>query len=247
MNQRSIMENHKVVSKEEWVTARKEHLKKEKEFTRQRDELRKESRALPWLKIEKNYKFEYVNGKVTLSDLFDGKSQLIIYHFMLGPEWEEGCSGCSFLADSYNGAEIHLKHRDVSFVTVSRAPLKKINEYKKRMGWNITWLSSFGSEFNFDFNVSFTEEEKKEGKVYYNYDMNDYFSDEGPGISVFYKNNNGEIFHTYSTYQRGLDQFIVPYHLLDIVPKGRDEEGLNFGMEWLRHHDKYGEDSACCK
>lgn len=241
------MENHKVVSKEEWVTARKEHLKKEKEFTRQRDELRKESRALPWLKIEKNYKFEYVNGKVTLSDLFDGKSQLIIYHFMLGPEWEEGCSGCSFLADSYNGAEIHLKHRDVSFVTVSRAPLKKINEYKKRMGWNITWLSSFGSEFNFDFNVSFTEEEKKEGKVYYNYDMNDYFSDEGPGISVFYKNNNGEIFHTYSTYQRGLDQFIVPYHLLDIVPKGRDEEGLNFGMEWLRHHDKYGEDSACCK
>ncbi|HZS47491.1 MAG TPA: thioredoxin family protein [Blastocatellia bacterium] len=233
------MQEHKIVSQEEWLEARKALLKKEKEFTRQRDEISRQRRELPWVKINKNYVFDGPNGKETLSDLFGGRSQLLIYHFMLGPGWEEGCKSCSFLADHYDGSLIHLAHRDVTFLAVSRAPLSEIEAFKKRMGWRFKWVSSFGSDFNYDFHVSFTKEELASGKVPYNYTMQEFGSDEAPGLSVFYKNENGEVFHTYSTYGRGLDIFVGAYNFLDVVPKGRDEDDLAFSMSWVRHHDRY--------
>ena len=230
------MNNHKIVTKEEWLTARKEHLAKEKEFTRCRDQLSQKRRELPWVKIDKEYCFDGPNGSETLSELFEERSQLIVYHFMLDPDWDEGCKGCSFLADNYNGVIVHLNHRDVTMVTIAKAPLDKIDAYKKRMGWNFKWISSSANDFNRDYHVSFTPEEK-DNEVYYNYTTCKYFSSEGPGISVFYKDEGGNIFHTYSTYARGLDMLIGAYHLLDLVPKGRDEGGQS--MAWLRHHDKY--------
>lgn len=232
-------QNHQVVSAAEWTTKRKELLNKEKEFTRLRDELSRERRELPWEKVEKNYVFDGPNGKESLADLFAGRSQLIIYHFMFGPDWEQGCPSCSLIADGFDGTLIHLANRDVTLAVVSRAPIEKIEAFRKRMGWKFHWVSSFQNSFNFDSHVSFTKEEMASGKVYYNYTMQGFGSDEAPGGSAFYKNEQNEIFHTYSSFQRGLDMNINTYNFLDIAPKGRNEEGLPYPMAWVRHHDRY--------
>jgi len=232
---------HKVVSREEWLKARLAHLAAEKELTRKRDELSRQRRELPWEKVEKNYVFEGPRGPETLADLFAGRSQLIIYHFMLGPNWEEGCKSCSFLADHFDATRIHLAHRDVTLAVVSRAPMPRIEAFQKRMGWRFHWVSAFGSDFQRDYGVHFTKEELA-GEVNYNYRNSRFGLEEAPGLSVFYKDAAGEIFHTYSTYARGLDGLVGTYHFLDLVPKGRDEDGLAFTMAWVRHHDKYGDD-----
>jgi predicted dithiol-disulfide oxidoreductase (DUF899 family) len=229
----------KVVPPAEWLEARKELLKKEKEFTRLRDELSRQRRELPWEKIEKNYVFEGPSGKATLAELFGGKSQLIIYHFMFGPEWKEGCPSCSLFADNFDGSVPHLRARDVTLLAVSRAPLEKLAEFKNRMGWKFPWVSSYGSDFNRDFHVAFTKKEVAAGQTNYNYTMGAFPSEEAPGASVFYKDPAGNIFHTYSSFARGLDNCIGAYNFLDIAPKGRDEEGLAFSMSWVRHHDRY--------
>ena len=230
-----------VVSHVEWLAARREFLAKEKEFTRLRDELSRQRRSLPWEKVEKRYQFDSNRGKVTLADLFAGRSQLIVYHFMFGPGWEQGCPSCSYVADHFDGSTIHLANRDTTLAVVSRAPLEQIEAFRKRMGWKFQWVSSFGSDFNFDYHVSFTPEEKASGKVYYNYAVGEFPSEEGPGASVFAKDAAGDIFHTYSSYARGLDILMGTYNLLDLVPKGRDEDGLAFSMSWVRHHDRYTE------
>ena len=242
MNPIKTISGHKVVSREEWLEARKELLKKEKESTRLRDQLSAERRALPWVKIEKEYIFDAPEGKVTLADLFDGRSQLVIYHFMFGPDWQEGCPSCSFVSDHIDGALAHLAARDVTIVMVSRARLAKIEAFKKRMGWRFKWVSSYASDFNPDFRVSFTKDEMAQGKVNYNYTPQEFPSEEAPGVSVFYKDPGGDLFHTYSTYARGVEQLVGTYMILDMVPKGRDEDHLGFTMEWLRHHDRYGTD-----
>ncbi len=233
------MADHDVVSNERWIEARKALLAKEKEFTRMRDAISKERRKLPWERVDKEYVFDGPGGKETLADLFDGRSQLLVYHFMYGPDWTEGCKSCSFLADHFNPAIPHLRQRDVTMVAVSRAPLEILEAFKKRMGWSFKWVSSLRNDFNRDYQVSFTEEELEKGDVYYNYARQGFPSTEAPGVSVFYKDENGEVFHTYSSYQRGLDMFITAYHYLDLVPKGRDEGGLSYTMEWLRLHDEY--------
>src|SRR5438045_6241379 len=227
-----------VVSEAEWLVARKDWLTREKEFTRQRDALSAARRELPMVKVEKKYTFEGPDGEETLADLFEGHSQLIVYHFMFGPGWEEGCKSCSYLADHFDGANWHLPHRDVALVVVSRAPLSEFAPYKKRMGWRFKWVSSHGSDFNFDYHVSFTEEEEKKNKAYYNYETGEFISDELPGLSVFYKDEDGDIFHTYSTYARGLDQLVGTYNFLDLTPKGRDEDPEST-MRWVRRHDQY--------
>ncbi|TMA11501.1 MAG: DUF899 domain-containing protein [Deltaproteobacteria bacterium] len=233
------MNRPKIVSQDEWVAARKQLLSKEKEFTRLRDKLSAERRELPWVKVKKNYVFDGPKGKETLADLFDGRSQLIVYHFMFGPEWKEGCPSCSFLADHIDGAAVHLAQRDVTLLAVSRAPLSHIETFKKRMGWRFKWVSSYGNDFNSDYHVSFTKDKMAKGKVYYNYDMHEFPSEEGPGASVFYKDGSGDIFHSYSSYARGLDMLVGAYNYLDLVPKGRDEAELPWTMAWVRHHDKY--------
>jgi len=230
-----------VVSHLEWLDARSEFLAKEKEFTHLRDELSRQRRALPWERVEKRYEFDSTKGKVTLAGLFDGRSQLIVYHFMLGPSWQEGCRGCSYLADHFDGSTMHLANRDATLAVVSRAPLAEIEAFKKRMGWKFQWVSSFGSDFNFDYHVSFKPEEKSGGKVYYNYAMGEFSSEEAPGASVFAKDATGEVFHTYSSYARGLDILVGTYNFLDLVPKGRDEDGMAPPMSWVRHHDRYTE------
>jgi len=230
----------KVVSQKEWITASKAFLAEEKAFTSQREALAAKRRELPWVKVDKNYTFIGPNGKVSLSDLFDGRSQLIVYHFMLGPDWKEGCPGCSFLADTFDGPIPHLNVRDVTFVAISRGPLPSIQTFQRRMGWRFPWFSSEGSDFNFDFGVSFTKEQRESGSADYNFGTNVNVGEENPGASVFFKNSAGEIFHTYSTYARGLDQMIGAYNWFDIAPKGRDEANLGFPMAWVRHHDKYG-------
>jgi predicted dithiol-disulfide oxidoreductase (DUF899 family) len=227
-----------VVPHVEWLAARNEFLTKEKEFTRLRDELSRQRRALPWEKVEKRYEFDSTRGKITLAELFDGRSQLIVYHFMFGPGWQEGCRSCSYVADHFDGSILHLANRDTTLAVVSRAPLAEIEAFKKRMGWKFQWVSSYASDFNFDYHVSFTPEEMSGGKVYYNYAMDDP-REEGPGLSVFAKDSAGEVFHTYSTYGRGVDILIGAYNFLDLVPKGRDEDGLGFTMSWVRHHDRY--------
>lgn len=232
----------RVVPQADWLAARKELLKKEKEFTRLRDELSRQRRELPRERVEKRYSFEGPKGRETLADLFDGRSQLIVYHFMFGPGWKEGCPSCSFLADHFDGLRVHLAQRDVAFAVVSRATLPEIEAFKKRMGWQFKWVSSFENDFNFDYHVSFSAREKAKGKVYYNYGEMEFPSDEAPGASVFYKDREGEIFHTYSTYARGLDILIGAYNYLDLAPKGRDEEGLSpHAMAWVRHHDRYSD------
>jgi len=228
----------RIVSEAEWLVARKDLLTREKEFTRLRDALSQHRRELPWVKINKEYVFDGPKGKETLADLFDGCSQLIVYHFMFGPDWEEGCKSCSYVADHFNGANWHLPQRDVTLVAVSRAPLSKLEAYKKRMGWRFKWLSSHGNDFNFDYHVSFTKEDDEKNKVYYNYRTAEFISDELPGLSVFYKNEDGDIFHTYSTYARGLDILMGTYNFLDLVPKGRDENP-DSPMDWVRRHDQY--------
>ena len=235
------MQNHKVVSREEWLVARKEHLIKEKEFTRLRDELSRQRRELPWEAVNKEYVFEGPTGKQTLPELFEDRSQLIVYHFMYPPSWSEGCKSCSFWADNYNGIIGHLNHRDVTMVTISKAPLEKLEAFKARMRWQFKWLSSFGNDFNRDYQVSFTPDEMAKGEMYYNYRMSKFPVEEAPGISVFYKDKDGNVFHTYSCYSRGLDMLNGAYHYLDLVPKGRDEDHLSYSMEWLRHHDKYND------
>lgn len=235
------MQNHKVVSRDEWLAARKAHLVKEKELTRLRDDLSAERRALPWEKVAGEYVFDGPDGRETLADLFAGRSQLIVYHFMFGPEWAEGCPSCSYWADNVDGVEVHLNHRDISFVMISRAPLEKLQDYRKRMGWRFNWVSSFGNDFNRDFNVSFTPEEMEKGEMFYNFHLTKFPSDEAPGISVFYRNEVGEIFRTYSCYSRGLDMLNGAYHYMDLAPRGRDEDGLPYTMAWLRRHDQYDE------
>jgi predicted dithiol-disulfide oxidoreductase (DUF899 family) len=234
-----MMSEHAIVSREEWLTARKAHLAREKEFTRLRDRLSAERRALPWVKVDKTYIFDGPKGKMTLAELFDGRRQLIVYHFMFGPGWEQGCPSCSFLADHIDGAAVHVAHRDVTLLAVSRAPLRQLEAFKERMGWRFTWVSSNGTDFNFDFNVSFTKAEMAKGAVDYNFDRREFPSEEGPGVSVFYKDERGQIFHTYSAYARGLDLLVGAYNYLDLAPKGRDEAALPFTMAWVRHHDRY--------
>jgi len=233
------IKNPKTVSHADWLAARKQFLAKEKEFTRLRDEVSRQRRELPWERVEKKYVFEGPHGKNSLSDLFDGRSQLIIYHFMFGPGWSEGCPSCSYLADHFDGMTIHLAHRDVTFAVVSRAPIAQIEAFKNRMGWRFHWVSSFGTDFNYDYHVSQTEQEKASGKAEYNYTTMEFPSEERPGASVFCKDANGGIFHTYSAYARGLDILVGTYNFLDLTPKGRDEEGLTHTMAWVRHHDKY--------
>jgi predicted dithiol-disulfide oxidoreductase (DUF899 family) len=232
-------QNHRVVSQAEWLETRKGLLAKEKEFTRLRDELSQQRRELPWVKVNKEYIFDGPGGKKALAELFDGKSQLIIYHFMFDPSWEEGCPICSFWADNFNGIGVHLNHRDVSMIAVSRAPLAKLQAFKKRMGWSFMWVSSFNNDFNYDFHVSFMPEELKKGTVYYNYTNREFSGGEAPGISVLYKDESGTVFHTYSCYARGLDMMNTAYHYLDLAPKGRDEAALESTVAWVRYHDKY--------
>ena len=230
---------HQIVSPEQWLAAREQLLTEEKEFTRLRDKISAQRRELPWVKVDKSYVFDGPDGRETLADLFAGRSQLVVRHFMFGPGWEAGCVGCSFLADHLDGAIVHLEHHDVTVVFVSRAPFAELEAFRRRMGWRFKWVSSNGSDFNLDFHVSFTGGERVNGKVYYNYDMREFPSDEAPGLSVFYKDKTGEIFHTYSTYGRGLDILLGVYNFLDLAPKGRDEESLPSPMAWLRHHDRY--------
>ena len=233
------MAESRIVSREEWLAARKALLAKEKALSRQRDELARERRALPWVKVEKAYAFDSPEGKVPLAGLFGAKSQLIVYHFMLGPAWEAGCKSCSYLADHFGGALPHLAARDVSFAAVSRAPLAEIEAFRKRMGWTFPWVSSYGNDFNFDYHVSFRKEDMAKGKLEYNFAPSDISMEELPGASAFSKDAAGNVFHTYSTYARGLDIMIGAYNWLDIAPRGRDEDGLEFTMAWVRHHDKY--------
>ena len=231
------MLNTPIVSPDEWRAARLELLKKEKEFTRARDELSRARRALPRVKIDKQYAFQTDDGERTLVQLFDGRSQLVMYHFMFGPDWEAGCPSCSFWTDSYNGAGIHLAHRDTTFTLCSRAPLDKLQAYKKRMGWDLPWVSSFGSDFNYDFGVSFTPEQQANVGDY-NFGTQSQVEEELPGISVFFE-DGGDVYRTYSAYARGIDALNITYQLLDVTPKGRDEDGLPFAAAWLRRHDEY--------
>jgi predicted dithiol-disulfide oxidoreductase (DUF899 family) len=233
------LENHRIVSKDEWLAARSALLKKEKEFTLLRDKLGQQQRDMPWVLVDKEYLFDGPNGKQTLSDLFDGRSQLIVYHFMYDPNWDAGCPSCSFWADNFNGIVVHLNQRDVTMIAVSKAPYSKIGEYKKRMGWNFKWVSSYDNDFNFDYHVSFTPEELSDKKAFYNYNLQDTHSPEREGVSVFYKDTAGHVFHTYSAYARGIDVLNVAYHYLDLVPKGRDEDGHEFPQFWVRRHDEY--------
>ncbi len=241
---------HPVVSRDEWLGKRIELLKEEKELTRRKDEISRKLRELPWVRIGKDYRFQAPDGEKSLADLFGGKSQLVIQHFMLGPGWEEGCPSCSFMADHTDGMTPHLAARDVTMLAVSRAPLEEIEVFKKRMGWRFPWVSSHGCDFNFDFHVSFTEEQIAGGEVEYNYARQEFGSTEAPGISVFHKDASGDVYHTYSAFGRGVEQVVGTYTVLDLVPKGRDEEGLDFTMAWVRHHDRYDGSSskggACC-
>lgn len=234
------MTDHAVVSRDEWIDARKELLQMEKEVTRRNDELSRQRRELPWVKVDKQYVFEGPDGEQTLADLFDGRSQLIVYHFMFGPGWEEGCDGCSFVADHIDGANLHLAHHDVSVVAVSRAPLSEFQAFKKRMGWKFTWVSSYRSDFNSDFHASVTQADIVQGKAFLcNFQP---YEPEGEaeihGLSVFCKDVSGDVFHTYSTYARGVDILLGAHHYLDLTPKGRNETST---MDWVRLHDTYGD------
>jgi predicted dithiol-disulfide oxidoreductase (DUF899 family) len=230
------MTKHRVVSETDWLEARRAHLAKEKEFTKLRDDLARERRELPWTKVEKDYVFDASEGKVTLADLFDGKGQLIVQHFMFGPDWNEGCPSCSFWTDNFNGVDVHLAHRDTAFALVSRGPIDRLEAYRKRMGWNLRWVSSLHNDFNFDFAVSFEPEEKAKK---YNFGTLAPYGQEAPGLSAFRRGEDGAIYRTYSTYARGLDVLNGAYHLLDTTSKGRDEDALPFSMGWVRRHDKY--------
>lgn len=238
------MTDHPIVPSDQWLAARKKLLQKEKEYSRLREELTQERRKLPWECVEKKYLFDAPKGQLSLADLFGGRSQLLVYHFMFGPDWEEGCKACSLLADHYDPILIHLGQRDVSLVTVSRAPLATLEAYKERMGWSFPWVSSAGNDFNWDYQVSFTQEDVDASQVNYNYQEGANFpSTEAPGISTFFKDEDGTVYHTYSAFARGLENFLGVYNFLDIVPKGRDEDNLPHTMAWVRHKDRYAENS----
>jgi predicted dithiol-disulfide oxidoreductase (DUF899 family) len=241
--------NHRVVSRDEWVAERKTLLAREKELTRLRDQIARERRALPWVRVDKNYAFDTPEGRRTLGELFDGRRQLLVQHFMFAPGWEQGCKSCSFMADHSDGMNVHLAHRDVTPVAISRAPLAEIERFRWRMGWQFKWVSSHGTDFNRDFGVTFTADELASGTVRYNYGGMSPPGQEMPGVSAFYRNDAGEVFHTYSAYGRGVEVMMHTYRLLDLTPKGRDEDGLRFTMEWVRHHDRYETAPAarsCC-
>jgi predicted dithiol-disulfide oxidoreductase (DUF899 family) len=234
------LEDHKIVSENEWIEARKALLKKEKELTILGDQLNQQRRELPWKEVNKEYVFEGPNGKQTLRELFDGRSQLIVYHFMFDPTWDAACLHCSFWADNFNGIIVHLNQRDVTMIAVSRAPYSKLAAYEKRMGWDFKWVSSYDTDFNFDYHVSFTPEELDRKETFYNYNLQDTHSSEREGVSVFYKDPADRVYHTYSAYARGIDMLNVAYHYLDLVPKGRDEAGHEFPQFWVRRRDEYG-------
>jgi predicted dithiol-disulfide oxidoreductase (DUF899 family) len=234
------MDRHKIVAKDEWLAARKQLLAKEKEFTRLRDQLSEQRRALPWERVDKDYVFEGLKGKESLAQLFEGRSQLVVYHFMFAPEAEAPCKSCSFWADNFNGITAHLNQRDVTFVAISRAPLPKLQAFAKRLGWGFKWVSSAGTAFNYDYNVSFRPDDVGKGGASYNYGPTETTMSDLPGISVFSKDADGQVFHTYSCYARGLDMLNTAYHYLDLVPKGRDEEGLPHTMAWVKFRDLYG-------
>jgi predicted dithiol-disulfide oxidoreductase (DUF899 family) len=236
----TLATEHRVVSREEWLKERIALLAEEKKLTRQHDEIASKVRDLPWVKVDKAYTFDAPTGKTSLADLFGSHSQLIVYHFMFDPTWSQGCKSCSFIADHYNGTIVHLAHRDISFVTVSKAPIEKLEAFRARMGWTFPWVSSGSNDFNHDFGVSFSDQELADETTVYNFNRKPYPIRELPGRSVFYKDARGEIFHTYSTYARGLDHFVTAYQYMDLTPKGRDEAETP-GMGWLRHHDRYDE------
>jgi predicted dithiol-disulfide oxidoreductase (DUF899 family) len=243
------MQPHKVVSREEWIEARKAHMAHEKEFTRARDALSAARRALPWVKVDKDYVFDGPAGKVTLGDLFKGKSQLVVQHVMFAPEWDAACKSCSFWVDGFERMVPHLAARDTAMAAVSRAPLAKLEAFKKRMGWTFDWVSSETNDFNYDYGVSFTQEQINSGAAKYNYGGSPVYGDELPGISVFYRDEAGDIFHTYSCFARGLDMMNAAYQYLDLTPLGRHEEGLPYPMDWVRLRDQYQPapaGAACC-
>ena len=232
-------ERHKIVSHDKWLDAQRRFLRKEKTFTRLRDRLSRERQNLPWERVEKTYVFRGADGKETLPQLFDGRRQLVVYHFMFLPEWDAGCPNCSFWADNFDPNIVHLNHRDVTMVAVSRAPYPKIAAYKKRMGWTFKWLSSSGSDFNFDYQASFRPEELAKGRAFYNFTIQNPGISDREGVSVFYKGAGGAVFHTYSAYARGIDALNTAYQYLDLVPKGRDEDGHSFKQFWVKRHDEY--------
>lgn len=233
--------DHPVVTREHWLAERRSLLAREKALTRERDRIASQRRALPWVRVDKDYAFDAPEGRRTLGQLFDGRRQLLVQHFMFAPGWEQGCKSCSFMADHIDGARVHLAQRDLTLLVVSRAPLAEIERFRARMGWQFKWVSSHGSDFNHDFGVSFSPQAVAQGEVDYNYGLRPFPHEEAPGISVFYRNGVGEIFHTYSTYGRGVELMMGAYDFLDLAPKGRDEDGMSYGMEWLRHHDRYEE------
>lgn len=243
------MQPHRIVSREEWIEARKAHMAREKEFTRARDRLAEERRALPWVKVDKDYLFDGPNGRAELADLFNGRPQLVVQHFMFAPDWDAGCKSCSFWADGFERMIPHLAARDTTLVAVSRAPLAKLAAFKKRMGWTFDWHSAEGSDFNYDFAVSFTPEQIETGHTSYNFGTSGFGIEDAPGISVFYRDEVGHIFNTYSCFARGLDMMNAAYHYLDLTPLGRHEEGLPYPMDWVRLRDQYqpaATQASCC-
>jgi len=238
----SNIDHSQIVSRTEWLAARKELLAREKELTRARDAVSAERRRLPWVRVEKEYVFDTEDGKKTLADLFDGRGQLIVYHFMWRRDMDDRCVGCSFLADHIDGPNLHLAHHDVSFVVCSRASVSELKAYKKRMGWRFNWVSSYANDFNYDYHVSFTPDDLAKGEVFYNYTLTPASIEDLSGISVFYKDKNGDVFHTYSSYARGNEEVLGAYMYLDLTPKGRNENGPNHNLsDWVRHHDRYGQ------
>ncbi len=233
------MTTHLTVSRDKWLEARRDLLAAEKDLTRRSDQVAQLRRQLPWVRVDKDYVFEGPDGRQKLADLFDGRRQLMVQHFMLTPGAEEGCKSCSFMADHVEGMLPHLAHRDVTFVVISRAPFAEIERFRKRMGWPFKWLSSYGNSFNYDFRVSFTGQEVAKGELPYNYGTWPYAFEEWPGVSVFWKDEAGDVFHTYSTYGRGVEVMMGTYRMLDLTPKGRDERDTFYKMEWLSHHDRY--------
>lgn len=235
----SVVQRHPVVSHEEWLEARRQLLAREKEFTRERDRLSQERRELPWERVDKEYVFEGAAGRITLAELFGPHSQLVVYHFMYPPDWEDGCPHCSFWADSFDGIDVHLAQRDVRFVAVSRSPYTKLAAFQRRMGWTFDWFSASDTDFTYDFGVAFTEADRAAGQAMYNYVLGDPGISDREGISVFCKDDDGSIYHTYSAYARGIDMVNGAYHFLDLTPKGRDEQGHDNPQFWVRHHDRY--------
>ena len=236
--------NHAIVSRDRWIAERKALLAHERELTHLRDQIARERRALPWVRVDKNYVFDTAEGPRSLSDLFEGRRQLLVQHFMLGPGWEQGCPSCSYMADHTDGMTMHLAHRDTTFVAISRAPLAEIQRFKQRMGWQFNWVSSNSNDFNFDYGVSFTPAEQAANEVTYNYGKQPFECEEMPGVSVFYKDDAGDVFHTYSTYRRGVEVMMGTYNLLDLTPQGRGERDVPYKMEWVRHHDRYPQPAA---